>query len=74
MMMQYMANSKQGAKKRRKILDADKENMVSELYLNDVYNSSWRWYHRTCRLKRMVMTMSEVMRVVISAQWKVWKR
>jgi hypothetical protein len=27
MMMQYMANSKQSAKKRREILDADKENV-----------------------------------------------
>jgi hypothetical protein len=29
MMMQYMANSKQSAKKRQQILDADKENIVS---------------------------------------------
>jgi hypothetical protein len=31
MMMQYMANSKQSAKKRRKVLDADKENLVGVL-------------------------------------------
>ena len=60
--MQYMANSKQGAKKQRKILDADKENAVSVLYLNDIYDSYWH----LCILKRMIM----MMKVVISVQWK----
>ena len=64
--MQYMANSKQGAKKRRKILDADKENAVSVLYLNDIYDSYRHLYHRMYRSKRMIMIMKEV----ISVQWK----
>ena len=66
MMMQYMANSKQGAKKQCRILDADKENAVSVLYLNDIYDSYRHLYHRTCRLKRMIM----ITKVVISVQWK----
>jgi hypothetical protein len=41
MMMQYMANSKQSAKKRQKVLNADKENIVSAPRQAESNGSHW---------------------------------